>query len=597
MDVLCQVGLDGIRMLDPNTSRTLRIYPLETVTRWDVLDSSVFAFWSKSSVDLEARRIRLKSSSYTTNTILDTVTAASVQFKEMASSVSRSKAAADPASPSEQQNEKRRNFLDWRNLVKPVTEEKDHWVPDEAVNKCTACAGDFSAFNRRHHCRNCGDIFCDKCTQGRTPLTSDADSQPVRVCDRCMAEVSRRLSSAKEAANRPVVQSHEDLAKKLQEAMDINKKSSSGSRSSDGSSGKRMREVACPICTVHLQIDILKRLQRQAFYDIMQLRDRQEKVEKVLTLFKSHKVGPFAEESTRVKGLINFTGALALNSKEGVEPYSSEANSGISSQFAFRTSVRKKDSLLAELATDSRYFYQENDLMGSPLVLSKVMYLANVSDHMSVAAVPVGARCDDFSTDPSIQEGQWVPSFHTSLRPPLLLKRHKRAAGLILRSQNFAASLAELISTAAKSSGEASSIFTGFGQISCKMCDDIKLTMSAAWHGPSAIPRKSKPTAGGCLDFELKFDEDSRFGAWVEVKRSNPRQLKWAVTLSDTPENDLGWGVSLRRGSEGAPERIQLEGFLNLHLGQNATLQPGVMFNLDGRRCAPALVFRSSWFL
>ncbi|KAE8814326.1 protein FREE1-like [Hordeum vulgare] len=256
MDVLCQVGLDGIRMLDPNTSRTLRIYPLETVTRWDVLDSSVFAFWSKSSVDLEARRIRLKSSSYTTNTILDTVTAASVQFKEMASSVSRSKAAADPASPSEQQNEKRRNFLDWRNLVKPVTEEKDHWVPDEAVNKCTACAGDFSAFNRRHHCRNCGDIFCDKCTQGRTPLTSDADSQPVRVCDRCMAEVSRRLSSAKEAANRPVVQSHEDLAKKLQEAMDINKKSSSGSRSSDGSSGKRMREVACPICTVHLQVQV-----------------------------------------------------------------------------------------------------------------------------------------------------------------------------------------------------------------------------------------------------------------------------------------------------------------------------------------------------
>ena len=129
------------------------------------------------------------------------------------------------------------------------------------------------------------------------------------------------------------------------------------------------------------------------------------------------------------------------------------------------------------------------------------------------------------------------------------------------------------------------------------MCDDIKLTMSTAWHGPSAIPRKSKPTAGGCVDFELKFDEDSRFGAWVEVKRSNPRQLKWAVTLSDTPENDLGWGVSLQRGSEGAPERMQLEGFLNLHLGQNATLQPGVMFNLDGRRCAPALVFRSSWFL
>lgn len=169
--------------------------------------------------------------------------------------MSRSKAIADAAIPSEQQD-KRKNFLDWRNLMKPINEEKDHWVPDEAVNKCTACAGDFSAFNRRHHCRNCGDIFCDKCTQGRTPLTSDADSQPVRVCDRCMTEVSRRLNSAKEAANRPIVHSHEDLAKKLQEAMDINKKSSSASRPSDGSSGKRMREVACPICTVHLQVQV-----------------------------------------------------------------------------------------------------------------------------------------------------------------------------------------------------------------------------------------------------------------------------------------------------------------------------------------------------
>ncbi|WVZ78459.1 hypothetical protein U9M48_026165 [Paspalum notatum var. saurae] len=256
MDVLCQVGLDGIRMLDPNTSRTLRIYPLETVTRWDVLDSSIFAFWAKSSVDVEAKRIRLKSNSYTSNTILDTVTAATVQFKEMGgSSISRSRATADAARPAEQQNERKKNFLDWRNLMKPMNEEKDHWVPDEAVSKCTACASDFSAFNRRHHCRNCGDIFCDKCTQGRTPLNTDADAQPVRVCDRCMAEVTQRINNAREAANRPIVHSHEDLAKKLQEAMDINKRSSSGTRSSDAS-GKRMREVACPICTVHLQVQV-----------------------------------------------------------------------------------------------------------------------------------------------------------------------------------------------------------------------------------------------------------------------------------------------------------------------------------------------------
>ncbi|KAM1210744.1 hypothetical protein EV1_002485 [Malus domestica] len=54
-------------------------------------DSSTFAFWSKSSVDIEPMRIRLQSNSYTTNAFLDTVTAATIQ------------------------------------------------VPDEAVTKCTAC--------------------------------------------------------------------------------------------------------------------------------------------------------------------------------------------------------------------------------------------------------------------------------------------------------------------------------------------------------------------------------------------------------------------------------------------------------------------------
>ncbi|XP_021756596.1 protein FREE1-like [Chenopodium quinoa] len=251
MDVLCMVGLDGIRMLDPNTSRTLRIYPLETVTRCDKYDSSTFAFWSKAPVDIEPRRIRLQSNSYTTNTLLDTVTAATVQFKEMGGRIRSS----EPPKALDQSAEKKKGFADWMNKLKPVNEEKDHWVPDEAVSKCTGCGGDFSAFNRRHHCRNCGDVFCDKCTQGRTPLTLEDNAQAVRVCDRCMAHVTQRLSMAKEAASRPVsLQSHEDLAKKLQEEMEKNLRISSGTKLE--SSGKRMREVACPTCTVHLQVQV-----------------------------------------------------------------------------------------------------------------------------------------------------------------------------------------------------------------------------------------------------------------------------------------------------------------------------------------------------
>ncbi|KAL6993409.1 hypothetical protein U1Q18_011527 [Sarracenia purpurea var. burkii] len=251
MDVLCQIGLDGIRILDIATSRTFRVYPIETVTRCEVLDSYIFAFWAKSSIDIEPRRTRLKSNSYTTNNILDTVTAATFQIKEMGG---RNKP-SDISKVSEQPSEKKKGFVDWVNLKKPSNEEKDHWVPDESVTKCMACRTDFGAFVRRHHCRNCGDIFCDKCTQGRITLTPDDHALPVRVCDQCMAEVTQRMGNTKETAGiAAAFQTHEDLAKTLKEEMDKNRKTSTGLTS--GGTGMQMKEVACPTCTVHLQVQV-----------------------------------------------------------------------------------------------------------------------------------------------------------------------------------------------------------------------------------------------------------------------------------------------------------------------------------------------------
>ena len=153
----------------------------------------------------------------------------------------------------------------------------------------------------------------------------------------------------------------------------------------------------------------------------------------------------------------------------------------------------------------------------------------------------------------------------------MLSKSHSYGGGLILRSKDLAVSLAELISVAGRpvNDGEASRVYTEFGQISYQFPDDIKLTLSAALHGPSVIPRKRKPSAGGCVDLELEVDEDTRIGAWIEFnKKPNSRILRWAVTLSDTPHGDLGWGVSLRRGTEAKPQLFQVEGFLNLHLGR-----------------------------
>lgn len=38
----------------------------------------------------------------------------------------------------------------------------DHWIQDPSRHSCTQCLQRFSIAERRHHCRNCGHIFCSR---------------------------------------------------------------------------------------------------------------------------------------------------------------------------------------------------------------------------------------------------------------------------------------------------------------------------------------------------------------------------------------------------------------------------------------------------
>ncbi|XP_078160874.1 protein FREE1-like [Carex rostrata] len=91
--------------------------------------------------------------------------------------LSRGRPASDAGKVPEQPTEKKK--VSWMKLIKPSNVEKDQWVPDEAVSKCTACGADFEAFVHRQHCRNWGDIFCNKCTHGRIALTAGDNVQPM----------------------------------------------------------------------------------------------------------------------------------------------------------------------------------------------------------------------------------------------------------------------------------------------------------------------------------------------------------------------------------------------------------------------------------
>ena len=65
--------------------------------------------------------------------------------------------------------------------------KKVKWVNDADVNCCLSCDTAFSMMLRRHHCRQCGFIFCNQCTRERVVLDRRFGYQntPVRRCTLC----------------------------------------------------------------------------------------------------------------------------------------------------------------------------------------------------------------------------------------------------------------------------------------------------------------------------------------------------------------------------------------------------------------------------
>ena len=66
------------------------------------------------------------------------------------------------------------------------------WIPDEAVTSCMGCRDSFTILRRRHHCRNCGQVFCGRCSSQSTPLPQFRLDRPVRVCNRCFVIIGHQ---------------------------------------------------------------------------------------------------------------------------------------------------------------------------------------------------------------------------------------------------------------------------------------------------------------------------------------------------------------------------------------------------------------------
>lgn len=63
------------------------------------------------------------------------------------------------------------------------------WADDSEASSCITCSSHFSITNRKHHCRNCGQIFCADCSAKRATMANYKN--PQRVCDNCYGEIQQ----------------------------------------------------------------------------------------------------------------------------------------------------------------------------------------------------------------------------------------------------------------------------------------------------------------------------------------------------------------------------------------------------------------------
>lgn len=215
--------------------------------------------------------------------------------------------------------------------------------------------------------------------------------------------------------------------------------------------------------------------------------------------------------------------------------------------------------------------------------------------------------------------------------PPLFNQHYNCGAGVMVKGTNIEASIAELVSGMQLQPDAAGSrSMSTFGQVTYQPYEETRVTLSCLWKiqkpsyllkfGTLAVPmghlkrRKSSEVQGQSsssatsrkaddissgsiavmLDSEL--DESTNLCGWVELQKSS-NLLQWGAFLSDIPEDELGWGLRMEGKIQGPSNQLQLEGFLNFNFGKKFSLQPGLVYAMDGKNHTPALVFRSSWFM
>ncbi|XP_023415018.1 myotubularin-related protein 3 isoform X6 [Loxodonta africana] len=78
------------------------------------------------------------------------------------------------------------------------------WLPDHLAAHCYACDSAFWLASRKHHCRNCGNVFCSSCCNQKVPVPSQQLFEPSRVCKSCYSSLHPSGSSIDLELDKPI---------------------------------------------------------------------------------------------------------------------------------------------------------------------------------------------------------------------------------------------------------------------------------------------------------------------------------------------------------------------------------------------------------
>ncbi|XP_062594455.1 hepatocyte growth factor-regulated tyrosine kinase substrate-like [Saccostrea cucullata] len=81
---------------------------------------------------------------------------------------------------------------------------------------CARCRTRFGTFNRQHHCRSCGDVFCGKCSSKSSIIPKFGIEREVRVCDSCYDKIQQPTKKKESDSELPAEYLASPLSKQQQ---------------------------------------------------------------------------------------------------------------------------------------------------------------------------------------------------------------------------------------------------------------------------------------------------------------------------------------------------------------------------------------------